>query len=41
MRGEAPKNPPALTTPSLNRGVGFTHEQRRTLGLPGGCPPEF
>jgi malate dehydrogenase (oxaloacetate-decarboxylating) len=37
MRGYA-KNPPALTTPSLNRGVGFTHEQRRKLGLTGRLP---
>ena len=33
MTGCAPKVPPALTTPSVNRGVGFTHQQRRELGL--------
>ena len=38
MPGYAPKNPPALTTPSLNRGVGFTHAQRRALGLTGRLP---
>jgi len=35
----APKTPAALSTPSLNRGVGFTHEQRRRLGLTGRLPP--
>jgi len=30
--------PPALATPSLNRGVGFTHEERRKLGLTGRLP---
>ncbi len=34
----APKIPEALSTPSLNRGVGFTHEQRRRLGLTGRLP---
>ena len=34
-----PKTPAALATPSLNRGVGFTHEQRRKLGLTGRLPP--
>ncbi len=34
----APKIPVALSTPSLNRGVGFTHEQRRRLGLTGRLP---
>ena len=34
----APKIPAALATPSLNRGVGFTHEQRRRLGLTGRLP---
>jgi malate dehydrogenase (oxaloacetate-decarboxylating) len=38
MEGCAPKIPPTLTTPSLNRGVGFTHEQRRKLGLTGRLP---
>lgn len=27
-----PRFPAALSTPSLNRGVGFTHEERRRLG---------
>ncbi|MGD1170934.1 NAD-dependent malic enzyme [Mycobacterium seoulense] len=35
----APRIPPALAAPSLNRGVGFTHEQRRRLGLTGRLPP--
>ena len=35
----APRIPPALSAPSLNRGVGFTHEQRRRLGLTGRLPP--
>jgi malate dehydrogenase (oxaloacetate-decarboxylating) len=34
-----PRIPPALAAPSLNRGVGFTHEQRRQLGLTGRLPP--
>ena len=34
----APRIPPALSAPSLNRGVGFTHEQRRRLGLTGRLP---
>lgn len=33
-----PRFPEALSTPSLNRGVGFTHEQRRRLGLTGRLP---
>jgi hypothetical protein len=34
-----PRIPAALSAPSLNRGVGFTHEQRRRLGLrPSGSP---
>lgn len=33
-----PRFPEALSTPSLNRGVGFTHEQRRQLGLTGRLP---
>ncbi|BCI87089.1 hypothetical protein NIIDMKKI_22950 [Mycobacterium kansasii] len=33
-----PRFPAALSTPSLNRGVGFTHEQRRQLGLVGRLP---
>jgi len=35
----APRIPVALSTPSLNRGVGFTPEQRRLLGLTGRLPP--
>ena len=31
--------PVALATPSANRGVGFTHEERRQLGLLGRLPP--
>ncbi len=34
----APNVPAALSVPSLNRGVGFTHEQRRQLGLTGRLP---
>ncbi|MDI3314245.1 MAG: NAD-dependent malic enzyme [Mycobacterium sp.] len=34
-----PRIPVAMATPSLNRGVGFTHEQRRKLGLTGRLPP--
>ena len=34
-----PKIPAAMGAPSLNRGVGFTHEQRRRLGLTGRLPP--
>ncbi|MCV7200312.1 NAD-dependent malic enzyme [Mycobacterium angelicum] len=33
-----PRFPAALSTPSLNRGVGFTHEERRRLGLIGRLP---
>ncbi|AGB24608.1 malic enzyme [Mycobacterium sp. JS623] len=33
-----PHLPDALATPSVNRGVGFTHEQRRELGLTGRLP---
>jgi len=33
-----PRFPAALSTPSLNRGVGFNHEQRRKLGLTGRLP---
>src|SRR5947209_3975064 len=33
-----PHIPAALAAPSLNRGVGFTHEQRRRLGLTGRLP---
>jgi malate dehydrogenase (oxaloacetate-decarboxylating) len=35
----APRIPAVLSSPSLNRGVGFTHEQRRQLGLTGRLPP--
>ncbi len=34
----APRIPAALLSPSLNRGVGFTHEERRKLGLTGRLP---
>lgn len=34
----APKIPAALSSPSINRGVGFTREQRRQLGLTGRLP---
>lgn len=33
-----PRIPAALAAPSLNRGVGFTHEQRHKLGLTGRLP---
>src|SRR3979490_1960774 len=33
-----PRIPLAMSSPSLNRGVGFTHEQRRRLGLTGRLP---
>jgi malate dehydrogenase (oxaloacetate-decarboxylating) len=33
-----PQVPVALATPSLNRGVGFTHEERHRLGLTGRLP---
>jgi malate dehydrogenase (oxaloacetate-decarboxylating) len=33
-----PRIPITLSAPSLNRGVGFTHEQRRRLGLTGRLP---
>jgi malate dehydrogenase (oxaloacetate-decarboxylating) len=36
--GCVPRIPIALSAPSLNRGVGFTHEQRRRLGLTGRLP---
>jgi malate dehydrogenase (oxaloacetate-decarboxylating) len=39
MAGSVPQIPAALTTPSINRGVGFTHEDRRRLGLMGRLPP--
>jgi malate dehydrogenase (oxaloacetate-decarboxylating) len=34
----APKIPLALTTPSVNCGVGFTHDERRKLGVTGQLP---
>jgi malate dehydrogenase (oxaloacetate-decarboxylating) len=37
--GRPPQIPVVLATPSLNRGVGFTHEERRRLGLTGRLPP--
>jgi malate dehydrogenase (oxaloacetate-decarboxylating) len=33
-----PRIPAALISPSFNRGVGFTHEERRRLGLTGRLP---
>jgi len=39
MDGRVPRIPLALVLPSLNRGVGFTHEERRQLGLVGRLPP--
>ena len=33
-----PRIPATLAAPSLNRGVGFTHEERRRLGLTGRLP---
>lgn len=39
MEGRAPHVPDALATPSLNRGVAFTHEERRRLKLTGRLPP--
>jgi malate dehydrogenase (oxaloacetate-decarboxylating) len=38
MEGCVQQVPRALATPSINRGVGFTHEQRRKLGLTGRLP---
>jgi len=38
MDGPTPQIPVALASPSLNRGVGFTHEERRQLGLTGRLP---
>jgi malate dehydrogenase (oxaloacetate-decarboxylating) len=38
MEGHGPQIPLALATPSINRGVGFTHEERRKLGLTGRLP---
>ena len=33
-----PRIPVAMSSPTLNRGVGFTHEQRQRLGLTGRLP---
>ena len=38
MEGSAPKIPLRLATPSLNRGVGFTHQEWKRLGLTGRLP---
>ncbi|ORJ64142.1 NAD-dependent malic enzyme [Mycobacterium simiae] len=36
--GHTPRIPLAMSSPSLNRGVGFTREERRRLGLTGRLP---
>ncbi|GLE54417.1 NAD-dependent malic enzyme [Mycobacterium montefiorense] len=36
--GHVPRIPIAMSSPSINRGVGFTHEERRRLGLTGRLP---
>jgi malate dehydrogenase (oxaloacetate-decarboxylating) len=36
--GHVPRIPIAMSSPSLNRGVGFTHEDRKRLGLTGRLP---
>ena len=38
MNSRPPQIPNVLSSPSLNRGVGFTREQRRELGLTGRLP---
>jgi len=38
MERSAPQIPVAITTPSLNHGVGFSHGERRRLGLTGRLP---
>lgn len=38
MSAHVPKSPPTLATASLNRSVGFTHQERRRLGLTGRLP---
>jgi malate dehydrogenase (oxaloacetate-decarboxylating) len=38
MEGSVPQIPLALATPSLNRGVAFSREERRRLGLTGRLP---
>ncbi|MDT5408632.1 MAG: hypothetical protein QOG14_852, partial [Mycobacterium sp.] len=38
MKGCVTQVPPALATPSLNRGVAFSREERRRLGLTGRLP---
>jgi hypothetical protein len=38
MSAHVPKSPPTLATASLNRSVGFTHDERRRLGLTGRLP---
>ena len=38
MEGCVPQIPVAMTTPCLNRGVGFSHAERRRLGLTGRLP---
>lgn len=38
MLDGTPQIPAALSSPSLNRGVGFTREERKRLGLTGRLP---
>lgn len=38
MKSADSQTPVALTTPSLNRGTAFTHDERRKLGLTGRLP---
>src|SRR5262249_43990221 len=38
VAGRVPQIPGALSSPSLNRGVGFTREERRRLALTGRLP---
>jgi malate dehydrogenase (oxaloacetate-decarboxylating) len=38
MSQATPQTPTTMTNPSLNRGVGFTHDQRHRLGLTGRLP---
>jgi len=38
MKSADSQTPVALTSPSLNRGTAFTHDERRKLGLTGRLP---